>query len=167
MALIVNAVTSKHFLAGLNIVISFSTSHATNMSHNYAMRLIYTHDELTNSMVQSYTWDSGIFSADQDISRILWNPKVHYRIHNSPPSVPIPSQINPVHSYTSYFLKINCNIIYLFTPCIPSGRLPSSFPVFTSPVAHTCYMSCLSQSSWLGHPNDVWWGVQSIKLFVM
>jgi hypothetical protein len=28
-------------------------------------------------------------------------------------------------------------------------------------------MSCPSQSSWLNHPNDIWWGVQSIKLFVM
>jgi hypothetical protein len=28
-------------------------------------------------------------------------------------------------------------------------------------------MSCASQSSWLDHPNDIWWGVQSIKLFVM
>jgi hypothetical protein len=27
-------------------------------------------------------------------------------------------------------------------------------------------MSCPSQSSWLHHPN-IWWGVQSIKLFVM
>jgi hypothetical protein len=28
-------------------------------------------------------------------------------------------------------------------------------------------MSCPSQSSWLDHPNDIWWGLQSIMLFVM
>jgi hypothetical protein len=28
-------------------------------------------------------------------------------------------------------------------------------------------MSCPSQSSWLDHQNDIWWGVQSIKLLVM
>jgi hypothetical protein len=27
-------------------------------------------------------------------------------------------------------------------------------------------MSCPSQSSWLDHPNDTWWAVQSMKLFV-
>jgi hypothetical protein len=27
---------------------------------------------------------------------------------------------------------------------------------------HTYYMPCPSQSSWFDHPNDIWWGIQSM-----
>jgi len=66
---------------------------------------------LTYSMEQSPSWEANRFAASQEIPRILRNPKVHYRVHNCPPNVPILSKLDPVHNPTSHFLKINLNII--------------------------------------------------------
>jgi hypothetical protein len=52
----------------------------------------------TYSTEQSPSSEATRFSASQEIPRNLWNPKVHYRFHNSPPLVSILTYINPIHA---------------------------------------------------------------------
>jgi hypothetical protein len=54
-------------------------------------------------MGQSPFSDVNIRSGSRVILRLLRNPQVRYRSHNSPPQVPILSQIHPVHNFPANF----------------------------------------------------------------
>jgi len=104
------------------------------------------HYLLTYSMEQSPFREANHFSASQEISRILWNPKVHYRIHKYPTLVPTFSQLDPVHAPLLHSTSWR-SILILYShqsPGLPSGLLPLYFPSKTlytpllSPIRARC-----------------------------
>ena len=66
---------------------------------------------LTYLIEESPSLEANRFSANQEILRILGNPKFHYCLYQCPPPVPSLNQISPVHAPQSHFLKIHFNII--------------------------------------------------------
>jgi hypothetical protein len=76
------------------------------------LRTYVTCNMLTNYMELSHSREAASYAAIQELPRILWNIKVHYRVHKSPLLVPILSQINPIHTIRSYDSKIDFNIIH-------------------------------------------------------
>ena len=123
---------------------------------------------LTYSMVQSPSWEAYWFTASQEIPRILWNPKVHYRTHKPPPPVPILGHPNPVHIPTSHLLEIHPNIIHPSTPRSPqwslSLRFPHQDPIHPPLLTRTRHMPSPSHSSRIYHPHNIGWAVQIIWL---
>ena len=92
---------------------------------------------LTDSMEQNPCREANGSLGSQEISRTLWNAMVHYVIHNRLPRVRILSQINPIHTSASKFLKIHFNIILKSTPRSSKWSFTLEFPrpnpVCTSP----------------------------------
>ena len=111
----------------------------------------------TNHTEQSPSLEVSSSSDSQKMPRMLI-PKVLRRVHNSPPRVPLLSQLNPVHALPTYFLMNHFNIILPYTPGIPSGLLPSDIPnkiLQAPPLRHTCHLFRPSRFSWFGHWNNI------------
>jgi hypothetical protein len=60
-------------------------------------------------MEQAPSWEANSHSANQEIPRILWNPKVLYRVQKSPPLVPNLSQMYPIRTFSSDIPKNHSN----------------------------------------------------------
>ena len=105
--------------------------------------------QIPRRLEHSPSWETYRFSGSQEIPRILWNPKLHYRIQKRPPPVSILGQINPVHTSPPHFLKIHFNII------LPSRTRSCKWSLYIrSPVPHTRHMSRPSHFSLFDHRNN-------------
>ena len=99
-------------LLSLNPVIDgLSLNGSASLPCLYASKLIYYDTYLLIPWSRVLLEKLTGFAANQEIPRILWNPKVHYRTHKRPPHVPILSQLHPVPTTPSHSLKFHFNII--------------------------------------------------------
>jgi hypothetical protein len=94
---------------------SFGSNFACVRVYELCIYILLTY-LLTYSMVQDIIWKADSHSACQKILFSLWNPKFHYRVHNSPPLDPILSQPNPVRPIDPYLPKVQLNVILPTTP---------------------------------------------------
>jgi len=77
-------------------------------------------------MEESHSLEANSHPASQ-IPSLLCNLKFHYRVHKSPPLVPILSQMHPITTFPPYVPKIHLFIILLQIG-LPIGAFLSDFP---------------------------------------
>ena len=95
----------------------------------------------------------------------------HYRFHRNQPLVSVLSHINPVCALLANFFKIQFNSVLAFVN--RPVRWPLSFrfshqhPVRIFLLPHACHVPCPSHPSWFDQADNICWGVQIFKLFIM
>jgi len=117
-----------------------------------------------NSIETCHTWEADSYSASEEISCLLCNPKVHYRVKKNLSLVPNLRQIHSVQTFRPHFPKIHSNIILpsmsTSSEWFLSFRFPDQNFIYISHLSHAWYMPRSSRSSRSDDPNNIWWSVQ-------
>jgi hypothetical protein len=93
--------------------------------------------------VEQTSWEDDNHSTSQEFPRLLWKPKVHYRLHNSSSLLRIISQINPIHNFQPFPIR---SIVILSSHGVQVFGMISSLQVCDrnfvclSPVSHFLYV---------------------------
>ena len=97
--------------------------------------------KVINSVQQSPSLEANSSLASQETTRILWNPKIHSRVHENPPLFSVLSQINPVHTLSS-----SPPIYLILSSLLPLGLQSSSRFFSPHTQTHTNSMNFSSPS---------------------
>jgi hypothetical protein len=117
---------------------------------------------LTNFMGHILSWQANSFIASPEIPSILWNPKVHYRFHNSQSLVPVLSQMNPVHVFSLHLFKMHSPITLLST--LRFCKLPICFGLLQRHLYRQSH-ACPLQRYYLKHALPIPIPVQSLPSY--
>ena len=121
-------------------------------------------------MEQSPSWKANSSSACQEFPHISMPPNYHNSVHNGP----IPSQINPVHAFPSYFLNIDFNLspIYaLVYQAVSFFQVSPTQPCmqfyFPSQLPRLPHLFLITRTLSGEEQNIIWWRAEPVRILTI
>jgi hypothetical protein len=100
------------------------------------------------------SWEAVSCSPTREFTNILQNQKIHYRVYNSPPLVPVLSQVSVVRNSPSCFHKIRFTIpIFIKVVLMISFLLATPNPLRLPLRSDVWYMPWLCHLPWSVYSN--------------